>query len=79
MKKLKAFVLTALMVGMISITIPAPAQNSPETRATTEANSDDDTNYSWIGLLGLIGLAGLVKRNKDVHYGREANTPKYTS
>ena len=78
MKKLKALFLTALMIGMISTYTSAPAQNSPETQATADERSDDDTNYGWIGLLGLIGLAGLVKRNKDVRYGSEANSPKYT-
>ena len=79
MKKLKALFLTALIVGMMSTYTPAPAQSNPETRAAVEDRSEDDNNYSWIGLLGLVGLAGLMKRNKDVHYSREANSPKYTT
>lgn len=75
MKKLKTFLVAALLVGMVSTFTPAISQTNPDTRATTEEHDDDDdTNYGWLGLIGLIGLAGLLKKDKHVHDGRESTT-----
>ncbi|WP_078410668.1 WGxxGxxG family protein [Priestia abyssalis] len=31
---------------------------------TTDINADNDTNWEWIGLLGLVGLLGLRRRRE---------------
>ncbi|KKB37806.1 WGxxGxxG family protein [Bacillus thermotolerans] len=32
----------------------------------TAAAADDDTNWEWLGLLGLAGLLGLRRRDREV-------------
>jgi hypothetical protein len=52
---------------LIGVTLPAVAQNSMDQGTTT---SDHDRGFQW-GLLGLVGLAGLIPRKRNVaHTGR---------
>ncbi|KSU84435.1 hypothetical protein GA0061096_0523 [Fictibacillus enclensis] len=38
----------------------------PATRnVSTANNNDDDTNWEWLGLLGLVGLFGLKRRDRE--------------
>lgn len=34
---------------------------------------DDDTDWGWLGLLGLGGLLGLMPRKREAHVVRQAN------
>jgi MYXO-CTERM domain-containing protein len=53
------------------LTLPAFAQSSSDpsrpaadTTNTARQDRDYDRNYSWIGLLGLAGLGGLMRRRQ---------------
>ncbi|MDM5198133.1 WGxxGxxG family protein [Fictibacillus enclensis] len=38
----------------------------PATRnVSTANNNDNDTNWEWLGLLGLVGLFGLKRRDRE--------------
>jgi len=66
--------LLALSLSMIPLTLPASAQtnstttNSDKTTLDTtpfqETKNDGDHNFGWLGLLGLIGLANLLRKDK---------------
>lgn len=86
MKKFNVMMATTMLVSILAISSTGYAQTQPTNGAgsdsrTTNAQYDDDknTNYGWVGLLGLIGLAGFMKRNNDVREARVTNTPKYNS
>ena len=60
---------SALALSFIAVTavVSASAQNNNNATLRTDptprvaVERDDDTNWSWLGLLGLAGLAGLLK------------------
>lgn len=51
---------------------PAPSQ-APDTRPVER---DDDTDWGWLGLLGLAGLFGLMKRDRDPIRDRTTTTTR---
>jgi len=62
----------ALSLTMLPSTLPASAQNntgdnqSPVVDTTPlQESKDDNNNWGWLGLLGLIGLANLFRKNKS--------------
>lgn len=80
MKKIYVMMAATVVVSILAVSSPAYSQKNPESRTTTAQYDDNKgTNYGWIGLLGLIGLAGFMKRNNDVRDARVTNTPKYNS
>ena len=47
----------------------ATGQSSPRDLGAGNESRGDDTNWDWLGLLGLVGLAGLRRRNHvDTRY-----------
>ena len=69
-------------------TAPTTTQTSPESNApvldTTpfQETKNDNNNWGWLGLLGLIGLANLFRKPKTVAYTdpgtvNSTTTPRY--
>ncbi len=67
---------------------PTTTQTSPESNAPTfdttpfQETKNDNNNWGWLGLLGLIGLANLFRKPKTVAYsepdtGNQTTTPRY--
>ena len=69
-RKLAALALiTPLLLGSATATFAqTPGGGTTGTATTANRDDDRDTDWSWLGLLGLIGLAGLIpqKRAPDV-------------
>ena len=65
-RKLAAVALSAsLLIGTAGATFAQTPGGGTTGGATTANRTDDrDTDWSWLGLLGLIGLAGLIPRNR---------------
>jgi hypothetical protein len=60
--------LATVCAGIILAPLAATAQTSPGGDRTTTARADDrdnDHDYGWIGLAGLLGLAGLMRKKHD--------------
>lgn len=82
MKKKLSSILCALAVTVIALGIPVHAEDNNintnrgynndgvitrnVTTTTDDVTTDDDTNWEWIGLLGLVGLLGLRRREREV-------------
>lgn len=60
--KTSIFALGLSTIGMVPTTF---AQNTTDPATTTTQTRDTDSDWEWIGLLGLIGLAGLFRRDKN--------------
>jgi hypothetical protein len=76
-RKLAAVALiTPLLLGSATATF-AQTPGGGITGGTATANRDDDrdTDWSWLGLLGLIGLAGLMPQ-KRAHDARGTTTTR---
>lgn len=62
---------TALVaLSLTALPVVATAQDiGPGGTAVAEDRNDDDTDWGWIGLAGLLGLAGLMRRDRhhDAH------------
>ncbi|MBW4574937.1 MAG: WGxxGxxG-CTERM domain-containing protein [Aphanothece sp. CMT-3BRIN-NPC111] len=63
--------LLALSLTILPLAVPASAQDNSGANKTTldttplqETKNDGDQNYGWLGLLGLIGLANLFRKEK---------------
>jgi MYXO-CTERM domain-containing protein len=55
----------ALTLVLCLFAIPVSAQNANTGAAGTPIQTvrgDDDTDWGWLGLVGLLGLAGLLRR-----------------
>jgi hypothetical protein len=48
----------------------AGAGTSGSTNGSTRSSADNDHDYGWIGLAGLLGLAGLMRRNDNHNHDR---------
>ncbi|CAD5982548.1 hypothetical protein PCC9214_05000 [Planktothrix tepida] len=61
----------ALSLAVFPASLPAHAQtnpNSPTVDTTPfQETRDDNNNWGWLGLLGLIGLANLFRQPKTHH------------
>lgn len=64
--------LLALSLTILPLAVPASAQDNSGANKTTldttplqENKNDTAPNYGWLGLLGLIGLANLFRKNKS--------------
>lgn len=58
---------TLVLAGVIASPALVYAQANPNSRTTdtTTVADRDDTNWGWIGLLGLAGLLGLKRSDHD--------------
>lgn len=67
MKKL-AMLGLVLLLGL-GLSVNVYAQADPGTAGTTyeTERADNDTDWGWLGLLGLAGLMGLKRREPVVH------------
>lgn len=71
----------SLSLAMLPLSLPAFAQTNPESNApvldTTpfQETKDDNNNWGWLGLLGLIGLANLFRKPKETTVYRDPNAP----
>lgn len=67
----------SLSLTILPLSLPASAQTSPEPNQTNVENEgpvldttpfqetkDDNNNWGWLGLIGLIGLANLFRKSK---------------
>lgn len=61
----------AMSLATLPMTVPAIAQtdsNAPTLDTTPlQETRDDNNNWGWLGLLGLIGLANLFRQPKTQH------------
>lgn len=57
----------ALLALALVFGTPLALAQAPDTTTRTVVDHDRDFDFSWLGLLGLIGLAGL--RRKEDHRG----------
>jgi MYXO-CTERM domain-containing protein len=68
MKKICTLLISFTILLSVVVS-PASAQqnnnNMGNNYRTNAATNDNDTDWSWIGLLGLAGLFGLRGRNRE--------------
>lgn len=66
-------------------TAPTTTQTSPESNAPTidttpfQETKNDNNNWGWLGLLGLIGLANLFRKPKTVAYDDPSTVNRTTT
>ncbi len=68
MKPKKLYLLSAACAVATLSPLVVTAQTSPAATVrdtTTTVDRDNDHDYGWIGLAGLLGLAGLMPKKKD--------------
>ncbi len=64
---------------------PTTTQTSPESNAPTfdttpfQETKDDNNNWGWLGLLGLIGLANLFRKPKTTAYSDPSTVNRTTT
>jgi hypothetical protein len=63
-----ALIIPLLLGSATAILAQTPGGGTTGTATTTNRDDDGDFDWGWVGLLGLIGLAGLIpqKRAPDV-------------
>ena len=81
--------LLALSLSLLPSQLPASAQNNNTT--TTDNNKptldttpfqetkNDNNNWGWLGLLGLIGLANLFRKDEHHTHRHESDTVSGTT
>lgn len=59
----------AATIAAASVAAPSVilAQGANDAAVQTDVD-DDDTDWGWVGLLGLAGLLGLRRRDNHVHH-----------
>lgn len=58
--------LFSLGMTITPLALPVSAQGTqPNEPTVVYENEDDDFDWGWLGLFGLLGLAGLVKKNRQ--------------
>ncbi len=61
----------SLSLAILPLSLPASAQTSTESNQPTidttpfQETRDDNNNWGWLGLIGLIGLANLFRKPKE--------------
>ena len=71
----------SLSLAIVPLSLPAFAQNNAESNAPTldttpfQETKDDNNNWGWLGLLGLIGLANLFRKPKETTVYSDPNAP----
>jgi MYXO-CTERM domain-containing protein len=79
MKRLALLGLVLLLTLGFSVNVYAQADTGTGTGTGTtydDTRDDNDTDWGWLGLLGLAGLMGLKRREPVVHRDtRPANAP----
>ena len=78
MKTLKRLTLiSALAVASVTSFTAAGQQSDPQTVNNRSYTDDDGNRMSpWWGLLGLIGLFGLMRKNDPVHLETDTRAPR---
>lgn len=72
--------IVAVGLTLMPLTLPATAQNSPNSNTMAQAETapdqegDRDFDWGWLGLLGLAGLAGLRKKQEPSTQYRDPNS-----
>ena len=75
MKTIKNLLLATALTAMMAL--PAAAQQNTGTVDNTNTYSDNDGRMSpWWGLLGLIGLFGLMRRNENQRIVTDQRNPR---
>lgn len=81
-KKIVGAGILALSLAVVPATLPAAAQNNSNAPAldTTpfQETKDDNNNWGWLGLVGLIGLANLFRKPKSQTVYREPDATSRT-
>jgi MYXO-CTERM domain-containing protein len=54
----------------------AQQADSDDRQMTRAADSDDRSDWGWMGLLGLVGLLGLKRRDRDEVVSRDPATAR---
>lgn len=75
LSKIAGASLLALSLAILPSTLPASAQNNSDPNRTVidttpfQETKDDNNNWGWLGLIGLIGLANLFRKDEpEVHH-----------
>jgi hypothetical protein len=64
MKTLKRIAALLAVSTTLFISTPLMAQNDPNnTTASSGRDNDNDHNWSWVGLIGLLGFLGLKRKD----------------
>ncbi|WP_375427919.1 WGxxGxxG family protein [uncultured Sphingomonas sp.] len=72
-KSLTAVAGAALLIALTPATASAQATGDTATTTTYQDTERDDDRFPW-GLLGLLGLAGLIPRKRQVHVDVDKRT-----
>lgn len=72
LSKVVGVAVLSLSLATVPLSLPASAQqSSPESNSPTldttpfQETKNDNNNWGWLGLLGLIGLANLFRKSKE--------------
>ncbi|MFB2917839.1 MULTISPECIES: WGxxGxxG family protein [Aerosakkonema] len=79
LSKLVGASVIALSLTILPSTLPAAAQNNTNVdrsgpvidRTPFQETRDDNNNWGWLGLLGLIGLANLFRKEPERTVSRD--------
>ncbi len=71
--RVSAFVLGFAVITVLPTSAQTNATNNNRTDTTRVVERDNDFDWGWLGLLGLAGLMP-KKRQVEVHQNRDTNT-----